>query len=155
MDLKQLSKFEKLVQAKKREIEALRTGIVNTPDYQSQRVTRSKKNNTEDQVVKRIEKIEQLEIELAQLYIDYSELSARIDAITDPVASLIIRLKYINGYSWPIVKRTLPYYSQSSLYDYHKKGLEELEQTTSKKKTKGVPPLVQGGSSASGHDTGR
>ncbi|MDG4506091.1 hypothetical protein NOL38_07460 [Streptococcus suis] len=138
MDLKQLSKFEKLVQAKKREIEALRTGIVNTPDYQSQRVTRSKKNNTEDQVVKRIEKIEQLEIELAQLYIDYSELSARIDAIADPVASLIMRLKYVNGCSWPIIKRTLPYYSQSSLYDYHKKGLEELEQTTSKKKTGGV-----------------
>ncbi|HEL2527668.1 TPA: hypothetical protein TZ304_002250 [Streptococcus suis] len=138
MDLKQLSKFEKLVQSKKREIDALRAGIVNTPDYQSQRVTRSKKNTTEDQVVKRIEKIEQLETELAQLYADYSELSARIDAITDPVASLIMRLKYINGYSWPMVKWTLPYYSQSSLYDYHKKGLDELEQTTSKKKTERV-----------------
>lgn len=76
MDLKQLAKFEKLVQSKKREIEALRAGIVNTPDYKSQRVTRSKKNITEDQVVKRIEKIEQLETELAQLYADYSGLSA-------------------------------------------------------------------------------
>ncbi|WP_105116559.1 hypothetical protein [Streptococcus suis] len=149
MDLKQLAKFEKLVLAKKREIEALRTGIINTLDYQSQRVTRSKKNTTEDQVVKRIEKIEQLEADLAQLYADYSELSARIDAIADPVVSLIMRLKYINGYSWPMIKRALFYYSQSSLYDYHKKGLEELEQTTSKKKTKGVSPLVQGGSSAS------
>lgn len=149
MDLKQLAKFEKLVQAKKREIEALRAAIINTPDYQSQRVTRSKKNTTEDQIVKRVEKIERLETDLAQLYADYSELSARIDAITDPVVSLIMRLKYVNGYSWPIIKRTLPHYSQSSLYDYHKKGLEELEQTTSKKKTKGVPPLVQGGSSAS------
>ena len=62
-----------------------------------------------------------------KLYADYNELSARIDAITDPVASLIMRLKYINGYSWTMIKRTLPYYSQSSLYDYHKKGLEELE----------------------------
>lgn len=149
MDLKQLAKFEKLVLAKKREIEALRAGIINTPYYQSQRVTRSKKNTTEDQVVKRIEKIERLEADLAQLYADYSELSARIDAITDPVVSLIMRLKYINGYSWPMIKLTLPYYSQSSLYDYHKKGLKELEQTTSKKKTEGVPPLVQGGSSAS------
>ncbi|HEM5583899.1 TPA: hypothetical protein ACGO8I_000214 [Streptococcus suis] len=138
MDLKQLAKFEKLVQSKKREIEALRAGIVNTPDYQSQRVTRSKKNNTEDQVVKRIEKIEQLEADLAQLYADYSELSARIDAITDPVVSLIMRLKYVNGYSWPMIKRALPYYSQSSLYDYHKKGLEEFEQTTSKKETERV-----------------
>ncbi|WP_161948700.1 hypothetical protein, partial [Streptococcus suis] len=103
-----------------------------------QRVKHSKQNAAEDQVVKRIEKIEQLETELAQLYADYSELSARIDAITDPVASLIMRLKYINGYPWPIIKRTLPYYSQSSLYDYHKKGLEELEQTTSKKKTERV-----------------
>ena len=127
MELKQLAKFEKLVQLKKREIEALRAGIVNTLDYQSQRVKRSKKNTTEDQVVKRIEKIERLETELAQLYADYNELSARIDAITDPVASLIMRLKYVNGYSWPMIKRTLPYYSQSSLYDYHKKGLEELE----------------------------
>lgn len=127
MDLKQLAKFEKLVQLKKREIEALRAGIVNTSDYQSQRVKRSKKNVTEDQIVKRIEKIERLETELMQLYADYSELSARIDAITDPVASLIMRLKYINGYSWPMIKRTLPYYSQSSLYDYHKKGLDELE----------------------------
>uniref|UniRef100_UPI0039BE1273 hypothetical protein n=1 Tax=Streptococcus suis TaxID=1307 RepID=UPI0039BE1273 len=82
--------------------------------------------------------IEQLETELAQLYADYSGLSARIDAITDPVASLIMRLKYINGYSWLMIKRTLPYYSQSSLYDYHKKGLEELEQTTSEKKTERV-----------------
>lgn len=127
MNLKQLAKFEKLVQLKKREIEALRAGIVNTSDYQSQRVKRSKKNVTEDQIVKRIEKIERLETELMQLYADYSELSARIDAITDPVASLIMRLKYINGYSWPMIKRTLPYYSQSSLYDYHKKGLDELE----------------------------
>lgn len=127
VELKQLAKFEKLVQLKKREIEALRAGIVNTLDYQSQRVKRSKKNTTEDQVVKRIEKIERLETELAQLYADYNELSARIDAITDPVASLIMRLKYVNGYSWPMIKRTLPYYSQSSLYDYHKKGLEELE----------------------------
>ncbi|MBY5034104.1 hypothetical protein K6V78_03290 [Streptococcus gallolyticus] len=138
MDLKQLSKFEKLVQAKKREIEALRAGIINTPDYQSQRVTRSKKNTTEYQVVKRIEKIEQLETELMRLYDDYRELSARIDAITDPVASLLMRLKYINGYSWLMIKRALPYYSQSTLYDYHKKGLEELEQTTSKKKTERV-----------------
>lgn len=127
MELKQLAKFEKLVQLKKREIEALRAGIVNTLDYQSQRVKRSKKNTTEDQVVKRIEKIERLETELTQLYADYNELSARIDAITDPVASLIMRLKYVNGYSWTMIKRTLPYYSQSSLYDYHKKGLEELE----------------------------
>ena len=127
VNLKQLAKFEKLVQLKKREIEALRAGIVNTSDYQSQRVKRSKKNVTEDQIVKRIEKIERLETELMQLYADYSELSARIDAITDPVASLIMRLKYINGYSWPMIKRTLPYYSQSSLYDYHKKGLDELE----------------------------
>lgn len=126
MDLKQLAKFEKLVQSKKREIETLRAGIVNTLDYQSQRVKRSKKNTTEDQVVKRIEKIEQLETELARLYADYNELSARIDAITDPVASLIMRLKYINGYSWTMIKRTLPYYSQSSLYDYHKKGLGSL-----------------------------
>ena len=138
MDLKQIAKFEKLVQSKKREIEALRAGIVNTLDYQSQRVKRSKKNTTEDQVVKQIEKIERLETELMQLHADYSELSARIDAITDPVASLIMRFKYVNGYSWPMIKRTLPYYSQSSLYDYHKKGLEELEQTTSKKKTGGV-----------------
>lgn len=129
MDLKQLAKFEKLVQTKKREIEALRAGIVSVPDYQSPRVTRSKKNSTEDQVVKRIEKIERLEADLAQLYADYSELSARIDAIANPVVSLIMRLKYVNGYSWPMVKRTLPYYSQSSLYDYHKKGLEELGST--------------------------
>ncbi|HEM6272432.1 TPA: hypothetical protein U2C70_001346 [Streptococcus suis] len=149
MDLKQLAKFEKLIQAKKREIETLRAGIINTPDYQSQRVTRSKKNTTEDQIVKRIEKIGQLETDLVQLYADYSELSARIDAITDPVVSMIMRLKYINGYSWPMIKQTLPYYSQSSLYDYHKKGLEELEQTTSKKKTKGVPTLVQGSYSRS------
>ena len=111
MDLKQLAKFEKLVQSKKREIEALRAGIFNTLDYQSQRVKRSKKNTTEDQVVKQIEKIEQLETELARLYADYNELSGRIDAITDPVASLIMRLKYINGYSWTMIKRTLPYYS--------------------------------------------
>ncbi|CYX07078.1 hypothetical protein [Streptococcus suis] len=138
MDLKQLAKFEKLVRSKKREIEALRVGIVNTPDYQSQRVKRSKKNTTEDQVIKRIEKIKRLETDLAQLYADYNELSARIDAITDPVISLIMRLKYVSGYSWPMIKRALPYYSQSSLYDYHKKGLEELEQTTSKKKTERV-----------------
>lgn len=128
MDLKQLAKFEKLVQSKKREIEALRAGIINTPDYQCQRVKNSKKNTTEDQIVKRIEKIEKLETELMQLYVDYSELSARIDAIADPVVSLIMRLKYINGYSWPMIKRTIPYYSQSSLYDYHKKGLEGLEE---------------------------
>lgn len=138
MDLKQLAKFEKLVQSKKREIEALRVGIVNVPNYQSVRVKHSKKNIAEDKIIKQIEKIERIETELMQLYADHSELSARIDAITDPVTSLIMRLKYVNGYSWPMIKRTLPYYSQSSLYDYHKKGLEELEQTTSKKKTGGV-----------------
>ena len=127
MDLKQLAKFEKLVQSKKREIEALRVGIINTPNYQNVRVKHSKKNIAEDKIIKQIEKIERIETELMQLYADYNELSARIDAITDPVASLIMRLKYVNGYSWPMIKRTLPYYSQSSLYDYHKKGLEELE----------------------------
>ena len=127
MDLKQLAKFDKLAQAIKREIEALRTGILTSPNYQSQRVKQSKRNATEDQTIKRIDKIRQLEADLSQLYNDYSELSARIDAISDPVTSLVLRLKYINGYSWPMIKRTLSYHSQSSLYDYHKKGLEELE----------------------------
>jgi len=127
MDLKQLAKFDKLVQAKKREIETLRTGVLNSPSYQSQRVKQSNRNATEDQTIKRIDKIRQLEADLSQLYNDYSELSARIDAISDPVTSLVLRLKYINGYSWPMIKRTLSYHSQSSLYDYHKKGLEELE----------------------------
>lgn len=70
------------------------------------------------------ENIAQLNCLIDEMYLERELLTAAIEQL-DPLEKIIIRLYYINGYSWRMIEIELNH-KRRNLQEYRKKGIEKL-----------------------------
>ena len=128
--LKSLSLVDSKIKSKRLEIASLRSGILTAVQYTDEPKGGSQKNSSEELNARIIDKTEEIYQEIERIYDDRDRMVKAIDNLEDPLQSQILRLKYINGYSWSKIKRELPMFEESTIFEYHSKGLQNLEKVT-------------------------
>ncbi|MDQ8820604.1 DUF1492 domain-containing protein [Streptococcus ruminantium] len=128
--LKALSLVDSRIKSKRLEIVSLRSGILNSVQYTDEPKSGSQKNSSEELNARIIDRTEEIYQEIECIYDNRDRLVKAIDGLEDPLQSQILRLKYVNGYSWSRIKRELPMFSESTLFEYHSKGIQNLEKLT-------------------------
>lgn len=125
-----MSLVDSKVKSKRLEIASLRSGILTAVQYTDEPKGGSQKNSSEELNVRIIEKTEEIYREISRIYDDRDKLVKAIDNLEDPLQSQILRLKYVNGYSWSKIKRELPMFAESTIFEYHTNGIQNLEKLT-------------------------
>lgn len=127
--LKSLSLVDSKIKSKRLEIASLRSGILTAVQYTDEPRGGSQKNSSEELNARIIDKTEEIYQEIERIYDDRDRLVKAIDNLEDPLQSQILRLKYVNGYSWSMIYREFPLHSRSTLFDMCKKGEQLLEKS--------------------------
>ncbi|HEM4817362.1 TPA: DUF1492 domain-containing protein [Streptococcus suis] len=128
--LKSLSLVDSKIKSKRLEIASLRSGILTAVQYTDEPKSGSQKNSSEELNARIIDRTEEIYREIERIYDDRDKLVKAINSLEDPLQSQILRLKYVNGYSWSKIKRELPMFAESTIFEYHAKGLKNLEKVT-------------------------
>lgn len=128
--LKALSLIDSRVKSMRLEIASRRSGILTAIQYTDEPKEGTQKNSSEELNVRIIDETAEIYERINQLYDERKTLVAAIDSLEDPLQSQILRLKYVNGYSWSKIKRELPMFAESTIFEYHSKGLKTLEKVT-------------------------
>lgn len=95
------------VRSLRREITSLRTGILKSQQYSDEPKSGSLNNKAEDLNIQIIDKTNELYDEIDRLLSERDELVKAIEALEDPIENIVMRLLYINGYSWKETEREL------------------------------------------------
>lgn len=127
--LKALSLVDSRIKSKRLEIVSLRSGILNSVQYTDEPKSGSQKNSSEELNARIIDKTEEIYKEIERIYDDRDRLVKAIDGLEDPLQSQILRLKYVNGYSWSRIHREFPLHSRSALFEACRKGEQILEKS--------------------------
>ena len=127
--LKSLSLIDSRVKSMRLEIASRRSGILTAIQYTDEPKSGTQKNSVEELNSRIIDETAEIYDRINQLYDERKRLTMAIDGLEDPLQSQILRLKYINGYSWSMIHRELPLHSRSALFDICKKGEQNLEKS--------------------------
>ena len=127
--LKSLSLIDSRVKSMRLEIASRRSGILTAIQYTDEPKSWTQKNSSEELNARIIDETAEIYDKINQLYDERKTLVTAIDSLDDPLQSQILRLKYINGYSWSMIHRELPLHSRSALFDICKKGEQNLEKS--------------------------
>lgn len=127
--LKSLSLIDSRVKSMRLEIASRRSGILTAIQYTDEPKSGTQKNSSEELNARIIDETAEIYDKINQLYDERKNLVTAIDNLDDPLQSQILRLKYVNGYSWSMIHRELPLHSRSALFDICKKGEQNLEKS--------------------------
>lgn len=105
--LKMLRYFDAIVKSKRQEIASLRSGIVKSPHYSDEPKNGSQTNSSEQLNLRIIDKISEIYKEIENLFDTRDSVVSLIDSLEDPIESTVLRLFYINGYTWNDIAREL------------------------------------------------
>ncbi len=125
--LKSLSLIDSRVKSMRLEIASRRAGILTAIQYTDRPKSGTQKNSSEELNARIIDETTEIYNKINQLYDERKTLVAAIDGLEDPLQSQILRLKYVNGYGWSKIKQELPMLAESTIFDYHLKGIQNLE----------------------------
>lgn len=128
--LKSLSLIDSKVKSMRLEIASRRSGILTSVQYTDEPKSGTQKNSAEELNARIIDETAEIYDRINQLYDERKRMTMAIDGLEDPLQSQILRLKYINGYSWSKIKRELPMFAESTIFEYHTKGLQNLAKLT-------------------------
>ena len=98
--LKKLRIINSIIKSKKEEIAELRTGVFRGQKYSDDPKSGSKSNSAENLNLRIIDKTNEIYAEIDKLYTERSTIIHAIDNLEDPQESLVLRLFYVNNYSW-------------------------------------------------------
>lgn len=128
--LKSLSLIDSKVKSMRLEIASRQAGILTAIQYTDEPKGGTQKNSSEELNIRIIDETAEIYDKINQLYDERKNIVTAIDSLDDPLQSQILRLKYVNRYSWSKIKRELPMFAESTIFEYHAKGLENLEKLT-------------------------
>lgn len=92
------------VKSLRQEIIRLKSGILKSQQYSDEPKGGSINNKAEDLNIRIIDKSNELYSEIDDLYAERDELVRAIESLEDPFENIVMRLLYINGYSWKEVE---------------------------------------------------
>lgn len=98
--LRRLRLFDVIIQSKRDEIMQLRSGISKSPQFSSEPKGSKIGNSNENLNVRIINRTQEIQLEIEQMYVDRDRLVDLIDSLDDPIESMVLRLFYINCKSW-------------------------------------------------------
>lgn len=113
------------IKSKRQEIENLKSAILKGKVYSDEPKGSKQGNATEDLNIKIIDRAEKLRAEINQLMEERTRLINAIEDLDDPLENIVLRLMYINGYSWKETKRQLNC-SHATIQRARSKAIEHL-----------------------------
>lgn len=125
--LNRLKYIDLKIKSKQQEIVAIRSSVLKAQVYSDEPKGGNIGNSTEDKAVKIIDKTDDIKHEINLLMNEKLEMAQLIDSLEDPLESIVLRLFFINGYSWNEVIREL-HYSRGKIQKARKSGIKNLGQ---------------------------
>nr|DAR67778.1 MAG TPA: Protein of unknown function (DUF722) [Caudoviricetes sp.] len=113
------------IKSKRQEIENLKSAILKGQVYSDEPKGSKQGNATEDLNIKIIDGAEKIRGEINQLMEERTRLINAIEDLDDPLENIVLRLMYVNGYSWQETKRELNY-SHATIQRARAKAIEHL-----------------------------
>ncbi|MBF8970172.1 DUF1492 domain-containing protein [Streptococcus sp. NLN76] len=105
--LASLKYIDSKVKSKRQEIVSLHSGILKSQQYSDEPKGGSLNNKSEDLNILIIDRTRELYDEIESLLAERRELVQMIESLDDPMENIVLRLLYVNGYSWSEVKMEL------------------------------------------------
>lgn len=105
--LASLKYIDSKVKSKRQEIVSLHSGILKSQQYSDEPKGGSLNNKSEDLNILIIDRTRELYDEIESLLAERRELVQMIESLDDPMENIVLRLLYVNGYSWSEVKAEL------------------------------------------------
>ncbi|MBJ6746650.1 DUF1492 domain-containing protein [Streptococcus sp. 121] len=105
--LASLKYIDSKVKSKRQEIVSLHSGILKSQRYSDEPKGGSLSNKSEDLNILIIDRTRELYDEIESLLAERRELVQMIESLDDPMENIVLRLLYVNGYSWSEVKMEL------------------------------------------------
>lgn len=113
------------IKSKRQEIENLKSAILKGQVYSDEPKGGKQGNATEDLNIKIIDGAEKLRAEINQLMEERTRLINAIEDLDDPLENIVLRLMYVNGYSWQETRRELNC-SHATIQRARTKAIEHL-----------------------------
>ena len=129
--LKKLRIINSIIKSKKEEIAELRTGVFKGQKYSDDLKNGNKSNSAENLNLRIIDKTNEIYAEIDRLYTERNSIVYAIDNLEDPQESLILRLFYVNNYSWKEISIELGG-SPKTWQNVRKSGVNNLSKVLSK-----------------------
>lgn len=128
--LKRLRFFDVIVQSKRDEITQLRSGIARSPQYSSEPKGSPVGNSNENLNIRIINRTQEIQIEIEQMYNERDKLVDLIDSLDDPIENMVLRLFYLNGKSWKEIAREMNGHPKT-FQNIRKSGINNLDKLNS------------------------
>lgn len=90
-----------------REISSLRSGVLRGQSFDSMPKSKSNENQSEEFNIRVIDRSDELFKKIECIYKDQEELIEWIEKLEDPFENMVMRLLYIDGFSWNEVQMQL------------------------------------------------
>lgn len=113
------------IKSKRQEIENLKSAILKGQVYSDESKGSKRGNATEDLNIKIIDGAEKIRAEIHQLMEERTRLINAIEDLDDPLENIVLRLMYVNGYSWQGTRRELNC-SHATIQRARTKAIEHL-----------------------------
>lgn len=123
--LASLKYIDNKVKSKRQEIVSLHSGILKSQQYSDESKGGSLSNKSEDLNILIIDRTRELYDEIEKLFEERDELVKAIESLEDPAENIVLRLFYINSYSWKEVERELKW-SRGTIQSIKMAGLRNL-----------------------------
>lgn len=124
--LDSLKHVDSRVKSKRLEIVSLRSGILKGQQYSHEPKGGSLSNKSEDLNIAIIDRTKELYDEIEKIFKERDELVKAIESLENPAENIVLRLFYINAYSWKEVERELRW-SRGTIQNIKMSGLRSLE----------------------------
>lgn len=114
------------IKSKRQEIENLKSAILKGQVYSDEPKGSKRGNAMEDLNIKIIDGAEKIRAEINQLMEERTRLINAIEDLDDPLENIVLRLMYVNGYSWQETRRELNC-SHATIQRARTKAIEHLK----------------------------
>lgn len=114
------------IKSLQQEIVSLKSSIFKSQQYSDEPKGGNLNNKSEDLNISIIDKSNELYTEIDSLLAERDELVQAIESLDDPAENIVLRLFYINGYSWERVQREL-HWGRGTIQRIRESGLMNLE----------------------------
>lgn len=121
-----LKYIDSKVRSKRQEIVSLRSGILKGQQYSDEPKGSSLSNKSEDLNIAIIDRTKELYDEIEKIFKERDELVKAIESLENPAENIVLRLFYINGYSWDQVRKELRW-GRGTIQRVRESGLMNLE----------------------------
>lgn len=125
--LDSLKHVDSRVKSKRLEIVSLRSGILKGQQYSDEPKGGSLSNKSEDLNIAIIDRTKELYDEIEKIFKERDELVKAIESLENPAENIVLRLFYINGYSWREVERELNW-SRATIQRARSSGISKLSE---------------------------